>query len=228
MPLVLAVRADGAIPDRTSAGTFLSSRHDAILGLMSETQEIRAWAKANGWDVPDKGRLPKAVRDAYHRTGPVSLPGPDDPDDSDEVLDLDDQDWGNDWPEDGLPPMQDGPPARANTGARGRREASQSDPGPVDGQPDEDSLPDDPPPAKLTSIPGGKGKRGRRPTAGVKTEINAKVGLMLEIPGRVWEARDPLCGGTFVQQRPAISSALTELILQSPDLVEWFMGAGAG
>jgi hypothetical protein len=49
---------------------------------------------------------------------------------------------------------------------------------------------------------------------------------MLEIPGRVWEARDPVCGGTFVAQRPAISSALTDIVCQSPDLIAWFTGSG--
>ena len=27
--------------------------------------EIRAWAKGNGYDVPDRGRIPQEVRDAF-------------------------------------------------------------------------------------------------------------------------------------------------------------------
>ena len=213
MAAFLPVRADRAIPHGTAAGTFLSSRHEAILGAMAANEE-NLCACGCGESV-GAGRTWKRGHASRGRGGYVALPGPDDPDDSDEVMDLDDGEWGNDWPEDGLPPKQE---AVTDTG-----------PGPEQMQwmTAPDDLPDDPPPAKLTSIPGGK-KRGRKPTAGVKTEINAKVGLMLEIPARVWEARDPVCGGTFVAQRPAISSALTELILQSPDLVEWFMGAGGG
>jgi hypothetical protein len=65
-----------------------------------------------------------------------------------------------------------------------------------------------------------------RITAGVRNDIDAKISFALEIPGRVWMARDPLCGGTFVQQRPEISAALTEIVCQSPDLVQWFAGGG--
>jgi hypothetical protein len=60
----------------------------------------------------------------------------------------------------------------------------------------------------------------------MRTDIDAKISLMLEIPGRVWEARDPVCGGTFVTQRPEISAAFTDIVCQSPDLVAWFTGGG--
>jgi hypothetical protein len=66
-----------------------------------------------------------------------------------------------------------------------------------------------------------KGKGGPRPprakpskvTAGIRNDIDAKISFALEIPARVWEARDPVCGGTFVEQRPEISAALTEIVL---------------
>lgn len=65
-------------------------------------------------------------------------------------------------------------------------------------------------------------------TAAVRKDIEAKVGLMLEVPGRVWEARDPLCGGTFVQQLPATRAAFASLVCESPDMVAWFTGVGGG
>jgi hypothetical protein len=65
-------------------------------------------------------------------------------------------------------------------------------------------------------------------TATIRKDIDAKVGIMLEIPGRIWEARDPLCGAVFVQQLPATRGALTDLICQSPDMVAWFTGVGGG
>lgn len=72
---------------------------------------------------------------------------------------------------------------------------------------------------------------GRPPKAGritvpVRNDINAKISFALEIPGRVWAARDPACGGMFVQQRGDIADALTEIVCQSPDLVAWFTGTG--
>jgi hypothetical protein len=65
-------------------------------------------------------------------------------------------------------------------------------------------------------------------TAAIRRDIDSKVGIMLELPGRVWEARDPLCGAVFVQQLPSTRSALVDLICQSPDLVAWFTGVGGG
>ena len=65
-------------------------------------------------------------------------------------------------------------------------------------------------------------------TVTVKRDIEAKLGMMLMVPGRVWAARDPICGRAFVQAEPEIRSAAVELICQSPDLIEFFMGAGGG
>src|ERR1700749_4276213 len=42
--------------------------------------------------------------------------------------------------------------------------------------------------------------RALRVTAGIRADINAKVSMPLAIAGGIWEARDPLCGGTFVRQ----------------------------
>ncbi|MFJ6752703.1 MULTISPECIES: Lsr2 family protein [unclassified Streptomyces] len=33
------------------------------------TAEIRAWAKANGFDVNDRGRVPAEIREAYTKAG---------------------------------------------------------------------------------------------------------------------------------------------------------------
>jgi hypothetical protein len=49
---------------------------------------------------------------------------------------------------------------------------------------------------------------------------------MLELPGQVWKARDPLCGGVFVTQRPEIADALTDIVCDSADLVDFFTGTG--
>ena len=74
----------------------------------------------------------------------------------------------------------------------------------------------------------GKPPRGRPPkvTASARSDIAAKISLALEVPGRVWQARDPLCGGVFVAQREEIAGSLTSIVCQSPQLVAWFTGAG--
>ena len=88
--------------------------------------------------------------------------------------------------------------------------------------------------ADPTPAPVGKARRGAakgkapKVTAAVRTDIAAKLGMMLELSGRVWAVRDPLCGGVFVQQVPPIREASVDLILQSPDLVAWFTGVGGG
>ena len=73
-----------------------------------------------------------------------------------------------------------------------------------------------------------RGKRTTVPkvTVGVRSDIEAKLSFALEIPARIWQARDPVCGGVFVEQRPEIAGALTEIVCQSPDLIAWFAGGG--
>jgi hypothetical protein len=61
---------------------------------------------------------------------------------------------------------------------------------------------------------------------GIRADINAKISICLEVPGQIWAIRDPLCGGTFIQQRPAIADAFTDIVCDSPDLVAMFTGPG--
>jgi hypothetical protein len=63
-------------------------------------------------------------------------------------------------------------------------------------------------------------------TGSIRADIDAKISFALEVPGRVWQARDPVCGTVFVQQRAEISGALTDIVCQSADLVKWFAGPG--
>ncbi|MBT2369019.1 Lsr2 family protein [Streptomyces sp. ISL-10] len=39
----------------------------AVSGGNKDTAEIRAWAKANGFEVNDRGRVPATVREAYEK-----------------------------------------------------------------------------------------------------------------------------------------------------------------
>ena len=68
--------------------------------------------------------------------------------------------------------------------------------------------------------------RTLRITAGVRADINAKISMPLEISGHIWAARDPLCGGRFLDQREAIADAFTDIVCDSADLVAFFTGPG--
>jgi hypothetical protein len=65
-----------------------------------------------------------------------------------------------------------------------------------------------------------------RITATIQADINAKISMPLEIMGQIWAARDPLCGGRFLEQRPAIADAFTDIVIDSADLVAFFTGPG--
>ncbi|MFJ9379482.1 Lsr2 family protein [Streptomyces sp. NPDC101455] len=39
----------------------------AAIGGSQDTAQIRAWAKENGHDVNDRGRVPAAIREAYEK-----------------------------------------------------------------------------------------------------------------------------------------------------------------
>lgn len=88
------------------------------------------------------------------------------------------------------------------------------------------------PPDALPADLGDSGKQRRRGaprvTATIRKDINAKISLGLELPGRIWQARDPWCGGAFIHQRPAIADALTDIVCDSADLVDWFTGPAGG
>ncbi|GGT37777.1 histone-like nucleoid-structuring protein Lsr2 [Streptomyces purpureus] len=51
---------------RSAAGRG-KGRSVAASGGNKDTAEIRAWAKANGFEVNDRGRVPATVREAYEK-----------------------------------------------------------------------------------------------------------------------------------------------------------------
>ena len=71
----------------------------------------------------------------------------------------------------------------------------------------------------------GAAKPGRI-TAGIRADIKAKISMPLEIGGQIWAARDPLCGGRFLDQRDPIAEAFTDIVCDSADLVAFFTGPG--
>lgn len=71
----------------------------------------------------------------------------------------------------------------------------------------------------------GAAKPGRI-TVGIRADIKAKIAMPLEIGGQIWAARDPLCGGRFLDQRDPIAEAFTDIVCDSADLVAFFTGPG--
>lgn len=144
------------------------------------------------------------ARGAGGYTGPEPIPGPDDPDLYDDIGELEPDEPADSRVPGG--PAEPAPPERT---------------GPV---------PPDEPPAHggrdwTRQSPAGRPK-APRVTQVIRKDIDAKISLALTISGSVWAARDPLCGGTFMEQRPEISGALTEIVCQSSDLMAWFSGSG--
>lgn len=57
-----------AVEPYISAGTKVSGRRGkAKKSTGPNPAEIRAWAKDNGFDVPDRGRIPAEIREAYEK-----------------------------------------------------------------------------------------------------------------------------------------------------------------
>jgi len=171
--------------------------------------------------VAGSWKLGHAARgiDGY-RAGPAPLPppGPDGPDDLEGLDDLDSMD-----------PVEyqalvdaHGPPGGSADYGPGFMPGDIPGPGPAPGP-----LPADPPPARIKAV-GGRSGQAKKVTAAVRSDIEGKLGIALHMGGTVWAARDPVCGGAYLAQLPAIRPAMTELIIMSPDLVQWFTGVGGG
>ena len=173
-------------------------------------RELRPCACGCGELVPGTWKRGHSARGRPGTARLSALPSPA------ELDDLPPEDWGpvidiND------PPLPGGPPTREP------RPEPEPEPEPEPG--------DDEPPAharrEWKQAPRRRGPaKLPRITAAIRGDIDAKISFALEIPGRIWQARDPVCGGVFVEQRPEIAGALTEIVCQSPDLVAWFAGGG--
>lgn len=158
------------------------------------------------------------VRGTWKRGHAARGPGGYDPDRHSEPVAPPSDDGADDWDIGDADPEPEFTPPPPWTGPRLAEDVPPMPPM----EPDE-------PPAVI-----GKGKprtiKGKpvRVTAAVEKDIDGKVGLILTMTGSVWQARDPVCGGTFLGTEPNIRDAAVKLIVQSPDLVAWFTGTGGG
>ncbi len=70
-----AEKLRGALADFVGAGRRTGGRSgrgkgrsgSASAGGSQETAKIRAWAKENGYEVNDRGRVPATIREAYEK-----------------------------------------------------------------------------------------------------------------------------------------------------------------
>ena len=50
---------------RRVSGRRIRRRAGAAPRTASDTQKVREWARANGYEVSDRGRIPASIREAY-------------------------------------------------------------------------------------------------------------------------------------------------------------------
>jgi hypothetical protein len=174
------------------------------------TAAVRAWATGNGWDVPERGRIPKGVVAAYRAAHTDSEPGEDGPDwdaageaagdDPLAALEADLEDQAAVVPAD-----QEGPPPPASLEeARTRFKGK----------------------AKRPSWASSREPKAKSPapklTKAVVGDIEGKLTLLLTGPAMFWSMADPLCGGAFADNLDSIVRKAVPLICQSPEAVRWF------
>lgn len=97
----------------------------------------------------------------------------------------------------------------------------------------EGEVPADKPPGRLKDKRGGKPSPPRtaskvKVTGAIRADVHAKIRFALRPLGGVWQARDQICGSAFLEQEPAISDAVADLVCDSPDLLAFFTGPGGG
>jgi hypothetical protein len=146
----------------------------------------------------------------------VLLPSPDsDPDDWAVLLPSPDSD-PDDWPE-GAWDVPEAEPIPWPDGA--------PEPLPEAGPED---IPLAPPPAPIPKSR-GKGKAPPKLTgAALRRDIHAKIRVVAVPAARVYQIRDPVCGGVAVQIEPGVSDSLADIVMDSPDLIAWFTGPAGG
>lgn len=190
---------------------------------MTADSDIRAWARDRGVKIGERGRIPAGLRAEYEAARPAAtrpIPGPDDIAEDLGIIDIDTR------PGAAPPDSPIGDSGQAGTPA----------PPPPAGVPGPDS--DGPAHARRDWHKTPKSTRPKaRPTpaaaakitATIRSDIEAKIGFALSIPGQIWAVRDPVCGGTFMGQLEPIAVTSAAWVIRSPALVDWFTSpAGSG
>lgn len=199
---------------------------------MADARAIRAWARDNGYDVPARGKLPPDIQLDYYQAHPDDRPAVELLPSPEEAW----EDYGEITPDGFGPDSPDAYSAGPELPLRGPESHARTFSAvPADDAEDAGRAQPDSAPAharrewrKTAHKPREPQPKTRatRVTAGVRSDIDAKIRFGLMVPGQLWKARDPLCGGTFTNQIDDIAEALTDIVVDSPDLVAFFAGPG--
>jgi hypothetical protein len=186
--------------------------------MAEESDQIRAWARAEGLDVKDAGRLPAAVVAAYREAHGGQLPGQDD------------GEGGPQWDDaPGLPlaAEDDDPPAPPPPSNEGGNREPEGPPPPSD----LDEARDRARKARPTrgKRPGWAGS-SRKPrtakaapavTRAERADMEGKLALLLSVPATAVSMVDPACGQAAADALDNIVRKAMPLIVQSPSAVRW-------
>lgn len=181
------------------------------LDAKNRAAEIRAWAGQNGFDISQRGAIPKGIVAAWESaTGHA-------PGDGDSDSEEDGPDWDSAAAELIADPGEPDPPpaasreqpvssldeARERIGSRNRQPAWARE--------------------------GGKRTRARpaaepkmKVTAAIKADVEAKLVLVLGLVGVPWKAADPYCGGQWCDDVESMAKAWAPLLCQSAEVVRFF------
>ena len=66
LPYIAAGRRLGGRAGTSGGATRSAGRTRSTVGSRGELAQVRAWARANGYEVSDRGRVKGDVLDAYH------------------------------------------------------------------------------------------------------------------------------------------------------------------
>lgn len=94
----------------------------------------------------------------------------------------------------------------------------------LDGIPSDDILPPDPKPGKKTRTRRTPPTPGKKATAAEKKQVEDALNLILGMAGGGIALRDPVCGGTLLQQQKEIVTSATAIIARNPAWLAWFTG----
>jgi hypothetical protein len=69
--------------------------------------------------------------------------------------------------------------------------------------------------------------KGRAVTAAVRKDIRAKLAFMMGLTTTMWAVSDQYCGAAAAAIVPELSEAITDIVVDSADLVAWFTAGGS-
>lgn len=173
------------------------------LDARNRAAEIRAWAADNGFDVNQRGAIPKGIVAAFESANGIEPPADDceaGPDWDSAVTDI----IGDPGPpaDPAQPPVSSLDEARERIGARNRQ--------PKWAKPDGKRQPRREVDPKV------------RVTASVRADVEAKLALVLGVVAMPWKTADPYCGGAFADDVEKMAKAWAPLLCQSAEIVRFF------